>query len=263
MNNRITPVVKNLLIINLIFWLATLVFERFVPSVDLVGLLGLHYWSADNFYFWQPVTYMFMHGGFDHIFFNMFALWMFGCTLENAWGSRKFLVYYMVAGLGAALVQELVWTIQYQPMLSALASAAEHGDVSMVLGYEEKLRGFLHFNYPLEAAGASELIRMNDILVHSLPSALTTIGASGSIFGLLFAFGWLFPEAKMFLLFVPIPIPSRIFVAIYALVELFLGVASFSVDNVAHFAHLGGMLFGWLLLLYWRRKDEFRNGRYY
>ncbi len=256
MNNQITPAVKNLLIVNFILWLATMVCDRFAPSIDLTAWLGLHYWSADNFHFWQPITYMFMHGGFDHIFFNMFALYMFGSTLEYAWGSKRFLIFYFVAGLGAALVQELVWTIEYQPMLSAVAKAAEQGSAAGILNYEETLRHFLHFNYPLESAGQSELIRINELISTSLPSALTTIGASGCIFGLLFAYGWLFPDAKVFFIFVPIPIPSRIFVAIYAFIELFLGVANFSFDNVAHFAHLGGMLFGWLLLLYWRRKRK-------
>lgn len=259
MNNQITPAVKNLLIVNLILWLATVVFERFAPAVNLIELLGLHYWSADNFYFWQPLTYMFMHGGFDHLFFNMFALYMFGSTLEYSWGTKRFLIYYLVAGIGAALVQELVWTLEYQPMLSAVAAAAEQGSAAGILGYEETIRHFLHFNYPLENAGQSELIRINELLSASLPATLTTIGASGSIFGLLFAYGWLFPEAKVFFIFVPIPIPSRIFVAIYAFIELFMGVANFSFDNVAHFAHLGGMLFGWLLLLYWRKTNKYSN----
>ncbi len=256
MNNQISPVVKNLLIINFILWLATIAFERFAPDIDLTALLGLHYWSADNFYFWQPLTYMFMHGSFEHIFFNMFALYMFGSTLEYSWGSKRFLIYYLVAGLGAAFVQELVWTAQYQPMLSALASAAQQGNPASIMQYEETLRHFLHFNYPLESAGASELIRINDLMSSSLPAMLTTVGASGSIFGLLFAYGWLFPEAKIFFLFVPVPIPSRVFVAIYAFIELFMGVANFSFDNVAHFAHLGGMLFGWLLLLYWKKHPD-------
>ena len=160
---------------------------------------------------------------------------------------------------GAALVQEFVWTLEYQPMLSAVAAAAEQGSASGILGYEETIRHFLHFNYPLENAGQSELIRIYELLSASLPATLTTIGASGSIFGLLFAYGWLFPEAKVFFIFVPIPIPSRIFVAIYAFIELFMGVANFSFDNVAHFAHLGGMLFGWLLLLYWRKTNRYTD----
>ena len=250
---QLTPAVKNLLIINFIVWLATVAFSRMSISVDLYQWLGLHYWSAPNTHIWQPITYMFMHGGFDHLFFNIFALWMFGTTIEQAWGTKKFLIFYFVTGIGAALTQEIVWTIQYQPLLSALSAAAETGNGSLLVGYESIIKHYLSFNFSLENAGHGDLIRINQMMVDALPNALTTVGASGAIFGLLFAFGWLFPEAKIFLLFVPIPIPSRIFVALYAVAELIFGLAG-SIDGVAHFAHLGGMLFGWLLLLYWRKK---------
>lgn len=196
------PVVtKNLLIINLICWLATIVARRW--GVDLNALLGLHYLFS-GLHFWQPFTYMFMHANFEHLFFNMFAVWMFAPPIEQRWGSQRFLTYYLVTGVGAAVVQELVWLAMY---------------------------------------GAA-------------PVPALTIGASGAVFGILFAFGWLFPDVKMFLLFVPIPISARVFVGLYALVELFAGIASVSGDNVAHFAHLGGMLFGWLLLLWWRHQNK-------
>ena len=150
---------------------------------------------------------MFLHANFWHFFCNMFAVIMFGPAIENQWGSRKFLTYYLVSGVGAAIVQELVWMLTM------------HGAMGV------------------------------------------TIGASGAVFGILFAFGWLFPEIKMFLLFIPIPIPSRIFVALYALFELFAGIYGAAGDNVAHFAHLGGMLFGWLLLLYWIRAPHLHFGK--
>ena len=183
------------MIANVALWLLTLVFKKF--GIELVGILGLFNYSSPYFHWWQPLTYMFMHSGFSHLFFNMFAVLMFGPVLEREWGEKKFIFYYLVCGLGAALVQQLVWS-----MLST------------------------------------------DLAV--------TIGASGAVFGILLAFGWLFPDVPMFIIFVPIPIRARIFVIIYAVIELFAGIANFSGDNVAHFAHLGGMLFGLVLLLWWK-----------
>jgi len=214
--NRIfPPVCKNLLIINGIVWLATMVLER--GGIDLVDYLGLHYFASQQFGIWQLLTYQFMHANLGHIFFNMFAVWMFGTQLERFWGSKKFLWYYLLTGIGAGITQELVWMLQYQPMLDMTQSILATGPV--------------------------------------------TIGASGAVFGLLLAFGWCFPEERIFLLFIPIPIPARIFVGIYAAIELFEGVASFSGDNVAHYAHLGGLLFGCLILLCWKyeEKHQWRN----
>lgn len=201
--DRLPQVSKNLIVINFICWLADMVLSRSI-GINLSNILGLHYFGSDSFYLWQPFTYMFMHANFGHIFFNMFAVLMFAPPLEERWGSKRFLIYYLVSGIGAGLVQELVWWL---------------------------------------FAGQAAMWAV-------------TIGASGAVFGILFAFGWLFPDVKMFLLFVPIPIPARIFVILYALCELWQGIAPSAGDNVAHFAHLGGMLFGWLLLLWWRHKDK-------
>lgn len=195
------PVTKNLIAINFICWLADIVLSRNI-GIPLSNLFGLNYIFSSGFHLWQPFTYMFMHAGFDHIFFNMFALLMFGIPLEQRWGGKRFLTYYLVTGVGAAVVQELVWFGMF---------------------------------------GAADVMRI-------------TIGASGAVFGILLAFGWLFPDVRMFLLFIPIPIRARVFVTIYAVCELWLGVAAPAGDNVAHFAHLGGMLFGWLLILWWRHK---------
>ena len=209
---NLPPITKNLLIINVIFWLASIVFERY--GIDLNHFLGLHYLTVPNFYFWQPLTYMFMHAGFSHLFFNMFAVMMFAPALEQRWGSQRFLIYYLVTGLGAALVQEAVWAIQLQPVLASLDS----------------------------------------MMAANLANRVVTIGASGAVFGILLAFGWLFPEVRMFIMFIPIPIRARTLVVIYALIELFSGIAPSAGDNVAHFAHLGGMIFGWLLILWWRHR---------
>ena len=219
---RNLPIVtRYLLIANLIIFLLAGVLQRY--GIDLNTLCGLHYAGASSFHWWQPVTYMFLHANFSHIFFNMFAVWMFGPVIEQQWGARRFSLYYLVCGLGAALIQELVWMLMLHNMAASYSAAT-----------------LAQYAY-----------------------MMNTIGASGAVFGILFAFGWLFPEVPMYIIFVPIPIRARTFVIIYALIELFAGlgsVAGFTADNVAHFAHLGGMLFGWLLILYWRKTDWLEPG---
>lgn len=200
------PVTKNLLIINVLFYVATFVLAQ--RGIDLTALFGLFFFGVSDFHIWQPVTYMFMHGSLTHIFFNMFALWMFGRILETVWGSRRFLIYYMVCGLGAALMQELVQLITFFNIV--------HTGV---------------VNYTILAP---------------------TVGASGAIYGILLAFGMLFPNERMFIFPLPMPIKAKYFVIFFFIIELFSGIAVS--DNVAHFAHLGGMLFGLVLIIYWRRK---------
>ena len=212
MFRNLPPITKNLLLINLSCYLADVVFQRY--GIDFSRIFGLHYVTASEFQLWQPLTYMFMHANFSHIFFNMFAVMMFAPALEERWGGKRFLIYYLITGLGAAVVQEVVWALQLQPMLNSID--------------------------PMVAA--------------KLANRVVTIGASGAVFGILLAFGWLFPEVRMFIMFIPIPIRARTLVIIYALIELFAGLAPTSGDNVAHFAHLGGMLFGLILILYWRKK---------
>lgn len=231
--NNLTPVVKNLLAINIIMWLITLVAPGFMlrwgVNFSLEDVLGMHYWAAEKFNPAQLITYMFMHGGFNHMFFNMFAVFMFGSALESVWGPRKFLFYYLVTGVGAGIVQQLFWTIQFQPIFEAMNVTIQQSP----------------------EFAASIISQKVDFL-----NKFITVGASGSVFGLLLAFGWLFPEAKLMLLFIPYPIKARIFVLLYGVVELFLGVANFSGDNIAHFAHLGGMLFGLVLILIWKKKGK-------
>lgn len=231
--NNLTPVVKNLLAINIIMWLITLVAPGFMlrwgVNFSLEDVLGMHYWAAEKFNPAQLITYMFMHGGFNHMFFNMFAVFMFGSALESVWGPRKFLFYYLVTGVGAGIVQQLFWTIQFQPIFEAMNVTIQQSP----------------------QFAASIISQKVDFL-----NKFITVGASGSVFGLLLAFGWLFPEAKLMLLFIPYPIKARIFVLLYGVVELFLGVANFSGDNIAHFAHLGGMLFGMVLILIWKKKGK-------
>ena len=213
---RVLPtIVKHLLIINILMFVATFTFERF--HIDLTDYLGLHFFKASGFHVYQFVTYMFIHANFGHLFFNMFALWMFGNTLENMWGSKRFLLFYMVCGIGAGLCQELVQYIQYANSL------AQYETVNL----------------------GGQIVTMDTYL-----NMLTTVGASGAIYGLLLAFGMTFPNSMIYLYFF-FPIKAKWFVIGYAVVELFLGFQG--VDNVAHFAHLGGMLFGLILILYWRK----------
>ena len=216
--NNLPTVTKNLLIINVLCFLGMFVAERY--GIDINHLLGLHFFLASDFNIGQLVSYMFMHANFSHIFFNMFSLWMFGRVLEQVWGPKRFLTYYIVCGIGAGLVQELVWGMEYVFVWSNFASVDTGvGIISM--------EGFLN--------------------------ELTTVGASGAVYGILLAFGMLFPNSQMFVFPIPMPIKAKYFVIGYAVLELFLGLGGS--DGVAHFAHLGGMLFGLILILYWRKKN--------
>lgn len=224
--NSIPPVTKNLIIINLLFWVASLVLPK--VGIDLVQLLGLHFPGVKDFYPFQFVTYMFMHDthSFAHVFFNMFGVYMFGRVLENVWGPKRFLTFYLVTGIGAVSYRN--W---YGPIRCNLLP----------------VRGLTLF----------ELVRMDPSL-----NMMITIGASGSVFGILLAFAMLFPNVPLFLMFIPIPIKAKYFVVFYGLAELFMGVSSFGGDTVAHFAHLGGMLFGFFMVRYWKKKDA-DNGKYF
>jgi membrane associated rhomboid family serine protease len=188
-----------------------------VFRIDLADYLGLHYIGASDFQPFQLVTYMFMHGSFAHLFFNMFALWMFGNTLENIWGANRFLLFYFVCGIGAGLVQELVQYIQYATTLQAYTSVNMGGHI----------------------------VPMGEYL---------TVGASGAVYGILLAFGMMFPNSTLYIYFA-IPIKAKWFVLLYGVIELFSGLGG-AADGVAHFAHLGGMLFGLILILYWKKKGN-------
>jgi membrane associated rhomboid family serine protease len=253
--STIPPIVKNLIAINLILWLASLVvpgfFSRWGLKIDLTDILGMHYWASAKFNPTQLITYMFMHGGLNHIFFNMFALYMFGGVLEQLWGPKRFLYYYLITGIGAGIIQQLFWTMEYQSLVNAMNDAISSNSGVALLPFQETLSKYFTMSN-LASFDASSIIDMKKMFL-DLP---VTIGASGAVFGLLLAFGWLFPEAKLMLIFFPIPIKARVFVLIYGVAELFLGVAQFSGDSVAHFAHLGGMLFGAVIILFWKKKNH-------
>lgn len=234
-------VVKNLLIINGLFYLATIGLEK-ANIIDLNDILGMHYFTSPLFKPFQLVTYMFMHGSFTHMFFNMFALWMFGYILENMWGPKKFLIYYFVTGIGAVMIQMLVNYFQ----ISNLEASLSPSQINTVLdeGYQILLEN-KNFMDPV----MGEL----NILINT-----STIGASGSVFGILLAFGMMFPNTLIYVYFA-IPIKAKWFVIIYGAIELLSGVYNARGDNVAHFAHLGGMLFGFILIMIWKNKDKKRN----
>ena len=241
--NSIPFVVKNLILINILLWFATIILPK-AAGIDLQSILGLHYFGSQGFKPVQIISYMFMHGGFEHLFFNMFALFMFGSVLEQVWGQKRFLIYYMITGIGAGLVQMLVFYFQIQNIQAGLSP--EMLQMVHTEGADVLARGM---NY-------------SDVVMGKLNLLLntTTVGASGSVFGLLLAFAMMFPNMPLFLFFIPIPIKAKYMVIGYGLIEFFFGVANRSGDNVAHFAHLGGMLFGFLLILWWKnRKTNFYN----
>lgn len=235
----IPPVVKNLLIINVLVYLAMLMLGN--QGIDLTSYFGLHYWKSEGFYPHQLISYLFMHSfDFTHLLFNMFAVWMFGRVLENVWGSKRFLIYYMITGVGAGIIQLIVIHFRLMPLYEMIGP----DDMSYILenGYQIIQSG-QNFTDPL--AG-----KFNALL------NVTTVGASGSVFGILLAFGMLFPNTELMLLFPPIPLKAKWFVIIYGAIELFAGISNSAGDNVAHFAHLGGMLFGFILIKYWKKNTN-------
>lgn len=234
---NIPPVVKNLIIINVLMLLATYIVS--MRGVDLNSVLGLHFFLSPAFRPYQLVTHMFMHGGITHLFFNMFALWMFGRVLENVWGAKRFFIYYFVTGLGAAVLHLFVNFLEFQSLVSKMSP--EQVDMVMQQGVSFWQQG-KNFTDPLMG-------QLN--LLMNIP----TVGASGAVYGVLLGFGVLFPNTQLMLLFPPIPIKAKYFVIGYGVLELFLGL-SHPGSNVAHFAHLGGMLFGYLLIRYWNKNSS-------
>jgi membrane associated rhomboid family serine protease len=229
------PVVKNLIFINLLMFLADFV-VRSVFGVDLGTILGLYFPKSDRFMPLQIVTHMFMHGGFMHIFFNMYALYIFGPILENVWGGKRFFIFYMVSGLGAALTHETVIAFQYAHLANIIGPDNLREVISEGTALFNQHQGFVDAD-----------MQNLQILLNT-----PTVGASGAIFGVLLAFGVLFPNTQLILLFPPIPIRAKYFVMIYGAIELYMALTQPG-SNIAHAAHLGGMLFGYLLIRYWRK----------
>lgn len=228
----IPAITKNLLIINVLMFAAYWVFSRL--GIDLNDLLGLHFFLSSDFHIYQLLTYMFMHAGWTHIFFNMFALWMFGRIVESVWGPKRFLTYYLACGIGAGLIQMVAQFVSFYAIASEQLPGFGFGDIMTVVHNSEAVLG-----------------------------SWTTVGASGAIYGILLAFGMLFPDERIFIFPLPVPIRAKWFVVFYAILELSLGLGMPG-DSVAHFAHLGGMLVGFLLIRYWRKNPYggFGGGMY-
>ncbi|MBP5539805.1 MAG: rhomboid family intramembrane serine protease [Bacteroidales bacterium] len=213
--NSIPPVTKNIILINFFVYIFTELRPEF-----MYGYFSLFYPSSQYFHWWQPVTHMFMHGGFWHIFFNMYTLFLFGAVLERMWGPKKFLLFYFVTGLGAAGLHIGVQALQVAHLQAQLAAGV-----------------------PSAAAALGRL--------YSIP----TVGASGAIYGLLVGYAMLFPDSRLTLLFPPVTLSAKWMVIIFIIIELTTGVFGRMTD-IAHFAHLGGALFGWLMILYWKKKGK-------
>ncbi|MEN0054259.1 MAG: rhomboid family intramembrane serine protease [Mucilaginibacter sp.] len=222
---NITPVVKNLLIINILFFIGTYTLGNVIP--DVLKYLPVYYFNSPNFRLWEVITYMFMHGGFAHIFFNMFALFSFGPIVEYAMGPKKFLSFYFICGIGAIVLQMLVQALEVHAITGGIT--IQHPG--------------LDSSYMAFGAKAQNLYDLYNTPV---------VGASGAIFGLLIAFGMLFPNMELMILFIPVPIKAKYIIPVYVVLELFLGVKQFSGDSVAHFAHLGGAILGYIMVKYWR-----------
>lgn len=224
---NIPDIIKQLIIINVLIFIGS----QFVGQISY-DLLALHYPKNDLFGVWQLLTHMFMHGSISHILFNMFGLWMFGSPLVQMWGKNKFLFFYISAGLGAALLQLLVYHLQIQSWIDDLV--AQGYALNELYGALQKSQSL--FN-------------------------VTMVGASGALYGVLVAFAFLFPNAELMLIFLPIPIKAKYFVPLVLLMDLFFGFSSYSMGPIAHFAHVGGALAGFLMMWYWKR-NQFNKNRW-
>src|SRR3954453_22592987 len=214
-------IIKNLLIINVLVFLAQITIG---PAIRLEDIFALHTWQSPYFKPWQFLTHMFMHGGWDHLFFNMFALWMFGSILENVWGPKRFLTFYIICGLGAALCHMVVLYFNTQNLIG------DYNSLSLMEQQTYAAKFYRQLNEP-------------------------TLGASGAIFGCLAAFGYLFPNTYIYLYFF-FPIKAKWFVILYAGFELVMAVQNTGGDNVAHVAHLGGALAGFLMVYFWNKNKK-------
>ncbi len=246
---NVTEVVKQLIIINILFFVGT----QFLGDVAY-KYLSLYYPENPDFNYWQPLTHMFMHGNVMHIFFNMFALFSFGSALEQMWGAKKFLFFYISCGLGAALVNTLVNYYYFQDGLNALVNQGfSKAEIIEVLNGKRNN----------EIVSILNTSNFNNFLSAYMG---TVVGASGAIYGLLVAFAFMFPNAELALMFIPIPIKAKYFVPVFMLLyDGFFGILGNSFmgfsDGVAHFAHVGGALFGFLMVWYWR-KNQFNANRW-
>lgn len=244
------PVVKNLLIANAVCYLATIVIMK-TNQIDITQYFGLHYFQSSDFKIYQLVTYLFLHDptSIFHILFNMFALWMFGNAIENYWGGKRFLIFYFICGIGAGLTQELVQYFYFHhihQVFEIFSSAPNESDFSAL--------ALKYFGAQVSGGTPSEWMMYLQKGYQAILNGANTIGASGAIFGILLAFGMIFPNTELFIMFIPIPVKAKYVVIGYCLIEVFSAVSNRPGDNVAHYAHLGGAIFAFFLILYWKSK---------
>ena len=245
MMNNMTDTVKQLLILNILFFIGA----QFVPQAT--DLLALHYFESDKFKLWQPISHMFMHGSLMHIFFNMFALVSFGSALEHFWGPKKFLFFYFTCGIGAALIHSGINYYHFHDGLNTL----------VLNGFKET--EILNLINEGKFMTSWQAVLAPDTFENMIGALTPTVGASGAIYGLLVAFAFMFPNAELALLFIPVPIKAKYFVPGIVLLDLFSGVTGYSIfgGGIAHFAHVGGALFGFLMMWYWK-KNQFSKNRW-
>jgi membrane associated rhomboid family serine protease len=240
-----TDTVKQLLILNILFFIGA----QFVPQAT--DLLALHYFESDKFQLWQPISHMFMHGDLMHIFFNMFALVSFGSALEHFWGPKKFLFFYFTCGIGAALIHSGINYYYFHDGLNTL----------VLNGFKEN--EILNLINEGKFMTSWQAVLAPDTFENMIGALTPTVGASGAIYGLLVAFAFMFPNAELALLFIPLPIKAKYFVPGIVLLDLFSGVTGYSIfgGGIAHFAHVGGALFGFIMMWYWK-KNQFNQNRW-
>lgn len=245
MMNNMTDTVKQLLILNILFFIGA----QFVPQAT--DLLALHYFESDKFQLWQPISHMFMHGDLMHIFFNMFALVSFGSALEHFWGPKKFLFFYFSCGIGAALIHSGINYYHFHDGLNTL----------VLNGFKET--EILNLINEGKFMTSWQAVLSPNTFENMIGALTPTVGASGAIYGLLVAFAFMFPNAELALLFIPVPIKAKYFVPGIVLLDLFSGVTGYSIfgGGIAHFAHVGGALFGFLMMWYWK-KNQFNQNRW-
>jgi len=266
--SSVPPVVKNIIIINVLMLLGTYFLQNIY---DFTSHFALYYPASDYFKPHQFITHMFMHGGLTHLFFNMFALWMFGRVLESIWGSKRFLFYYFFTGIGAAALHTFVNYLEISPMQHAYQLYISNPSPDAFIKFIDEYSGFFHDYYPgfeikiqnfitswQQDPSNINFLNETDDFIHQAIEArmnIPTVGASGAVFGVLLAFGMLFPNTELMLLFPPVPIKAKWFVLGYGAIELYLGLTQPG-SNIAHFAHLGGMLFGFILIKYWNKSKK-------
>jgi len=233
--NKLSDGIKHLIIINVILFVAPQLLQ-----LDFTNMLALHFPENEHFGFWQYITHMFMHASFSHILFNMYGLWAFGTPLEQIWGRKKFLFFYFSAGLGAGIIYTLVNYYQFNAALETLVTSG------------------ISQNEILELMNPTKMYQNKDLQTMNQLYNTPAVGASGAVYGVLAAFGLYFKDAKLALIFLPIPIAAKYFIPVMIFGDLFFGMTKYSVGNIAHFAHIGGALIGFIIAYSWK-KNQFKT----